>query len=289
MLSVLLAGSASSGVDSERRVREFLGLARLQDLDLGNLWGGFRGGEPRVAVLLVPSAGRTAMGFVGPLRDASLVEPVGRLLRAACDGQDAGRTRLVQSLLDPSQTLEEAALAHAGFERLAELIYMRRETAAKVPGGALGAGVQLLPWVASRRGLFVEAIRGSYEQTLDCPGLVGVRDMDDIIAGHMGAGRFVPDLWHVLMEGGEPAGVMLINLVGGGGVCELVYFGLRPSARGRGIALGLLNYGLEAAHAHRARQMVLAVDRDNIPAIRLYERAGFLSEARKVAMITTLG
>ncbi|WP_271221728.1 GNAT family N-acetyltransferase [Streptosporangium carneum] len=48
-----------------------------------------------------------------------------------------------------------------------------------------------------------------------------------------------------------------------------------PEARGRGAARAVLAALAEWAGAHEAGRMYLQVERDNVPALRLYERAGF--------------
>jgi ribosomal protein S18 acetylase RimI-like enzyme len=52
-----------------------------------------------------------------------------------------------------------------------------------------------------------------------------------------------------------------------------------PQARGKGAARTVLAALADGAGAHRADCMYLQVERDNIPAPRLYRRAGF-SEMR---------
>ncbi|WP_370017424.1 GNAT family N-acetyltransferase [Planotetraspora sp. GP83] len=48
-----------------------------------------------------------------------------------------------------------------------------------------------------------------------------------------------------------------------------------PKARGKGAARGVLAALASWARAHEADRMYLQVERDNIPALRLYERMGF--------------
>jgi ribosomal protein S18 acetylase RimI-like enzyme len=48
-----------------------------------------------------------------------------------------------------------------------------------------------------------------------------------------------------------------------------------PGARGQGAARNVLAALADWAGAHEADRMYLQVERDNIPALRLYERMGF--------------
>jgi ribosomal protein S18 acetylase RimI-like enzyme len=128
----------------------------------------------------------------------------------------------------------------------------------------------------------------SYEQTLDCPGLYGLRRTEDIIAGHKATGRFDPSLWTLLYVDDEPAGVILINPFPGHKVTELVYIGLAPFARGRGLGRQLLRHGLCLLQGRRERSISLAVDQRNTPALALYAAEGFHPAVQRVAVIRSL-
>ena len=82
---------------------------------------------------------------------------------------------------------------------------------------------------------FVQAIARSYEQTLDCPALSGARDIQDVVEGHKSVGIFDPQLWSVLLRGDEPLGCLLLAEIPARNGIELVYLGLAPAARGRGL------------------------------------------------------
>ena len=103
----------------------------------------------------------------------------------------------------------------------------------------------------------------------------------------MAAGVFDAGLWHLVRVAGEIAGVMLLNRIPAQDCVELVYFGLAPAARGRGLARLLLQHGLWSCAEADCGTMTLAVDRDNAPAVRLYQDCGFYRIARKDAWIMT--
>jgi len=81
---------------------------------------------------------------------------------------------------------------------------------------------------------------------------------------------------------------MLSNPGDHSGTCELVYFGLALPWRGQGLARVLLELGLAHAGEHRLTQMMLAVDRDNEPAVRLYRSLRFVSTPRRIAWIKSV-
>jgi ribosomal protein S18 acetylase RimI-like enzyme len=125
----------------------------------------------------------------------------------------------------------------------------------------------------------------SYEATLDCPALCGVRRTEDILAGHMAAGQFKPDLWTLLECDGQPAGVLLLNPVPDAQCLELVYIGLSVAARGRGLGRRLMEHALWQAAEQPQPVIAVAVDRANVPATRLYRDFSFYRVATRVAMI----
>lgn len=59
------------------------------------------------------------------------------------------------------------------------------------------------------------------------------------------------------------------------GAIELTYIGVTSDQRGKGLGKRLLNAFIEASRAHGYRSVVLSVEKENSPAIALYEKAGF--------------
>lgn len=281
-LALLLTGHAR---DDEPAVEPLLRYVGELGLSLEDLWVATHRQAAVAAVLILPNAGRTAMAFVSPCRDATQEAITVALLRCACDQQDPRRVALIQALIEPGQRSQSSALSSAGFSMLANLVYLHRSTDLPPMPLRLPADVTVRTWDEALRSRFERAILASYEQTLDCPGLLGLRTIEDVVQGHQATGRFVPSLWHLLERGGEPVGVMLLNLLPGRGTMELVYLGLAPSMRGRGLARSLLTYALGLAPQHDATTLVLAVDEANAPALRLYRRLGFGGQSRRTAMI----
>ena len=272
--------------DREPAVDEFLRFATDQSLSLEELWLAEIDGKAVASVLLVTSPGRTALLFLSPLGAAAEAGIVSELIRTACLAQPAGSLHLIQALLDPAQREQRGVLEQSGFSLLARLEYMQRSLDRSTsPDVVWPEGCAVTTWSEPSRERFRRAIEGSYEGTLDCPGLLGLRDMEDVLAGHMATGQFDPAMWFLLEHEGEPAGVILLNEVVQGGAFELVYLGLTPAFRSKGLADRLLEHGLGAAARRGAESVLLAVDEQNEPAMRLYRRAKFQSTGHKVAMI----
>lgn len=322
-LQVLLSGRPD-GPDPP--LRAFMDHARAHQMDLSGLWAVYgRRGRPRQTAMAVPGVGRTAMLFLSPLTRRAQVGPAAALTRAAVTGGPARGLALVQALLSPDEGLKGDALERGGLTRLAELIYLHRPAEAAPGPGETGsrpaladpeappglirprpapsnpdapdpAGLRGEAWTPGRDGAFEAVIAASYVGTRDCAGLRGLRDIEDVVAGHRATGVFHPGLWTLwsdaagpvavllLAEAASPAGARDDRPAGSPPGIELVYLGVAPRGRGRGVGGALLRYTLAAA-APFGGAVSLAVDRDNPAARRLYRRAGFGVTTRRTAWI----
>jgi len=289
-LRLLLTGSPSGPVAV---VQTFLEFIQQQGVTLDRLYGTYIQGRLAAACLILPSAGRTGMLFISPASDRRRERWCAQAVAHATEKLDTASYRIVQALLEPTQIGERRALEQAGYHALATLLYMNRSASAAPlswheQDRLDELGIESATWSDELRPLFARAIEATYLDTLDCPGLVGARSIDDVIAGHMATGTFDPSLWRVYHKGGEPVAVTLFAAVQDENSYELVYLGVCPAHRGRGIAGQVLRRGLIQLTGLGARRVCLAVDQDNAPARRLYTALGFRALSRKVALIRTL-
>lgn len=291
-LALLLIGRPR---EQDPAVDHFERFAAEQGLDLSALWIAAEGGPAgRLlgSVLLVPNHGSTAMLFVGQAIGWSDMSTVVALVKALCDGPGRSGVSVIQSLIDPGQVLEGQVLERAGLTRLAKLIYMQRVIEPgehRVPKPTQLGGCdqpRIVTYSDQTHSDFARAIEASYIDTLDCPALVGMRHIDEIITGHKGTGQFDPKDWLAYFdEAGEPIAVLLLAEVALGSGMELVYLGVAKPYRGKGIGRLLMRYAVsESARVHGTR-LYLAVDDRNDPAMRLYTGMGFRASTRKVAYI----
>ena len=261
-------------------------------IDLSNLWGSIEsdGKAVREACLLVPGAGRTVVVFMSCPRedDTERIDELGSVLDAAIQHVSPGAA-IAQSILGLEETGPRHALEAAEFLCAGTLRYMRRPATPVEAPPSLDSG-----WP---EGITVErvdptddselavALERSYEQTLDCPELCGLRDIGDIISSHRATGEWDPELWWLVRDGGEPTGAALFNPCPEQKHSELVYMGLAPESRGRGVASRLLDFGLHETLSRWAHPITCAVDERNIPAQKLYERTGFSLFERRIAFV----
>ncbi len=80
--------------------------------------------------------------------------------------------------------------------------------------------------------------------------------------------------WYVAELAGEAMGCLLMQ-IHPHETMELVYMGLTPQSRKRGIGSQLVQEARRKALQHNCNMLVTAVDFQNEPAMRVYEKAGF--------------
>jgi len=269
--------------------RHLLQFIRHNRLYAEYLWGCCReDGRVETALLMVPQPGRASLCFLSKPAGFHGVERAARLIAAACD-QAPEDWLLAQALVETGDRRSRSAYEQAGFWKLATLRYLQTHPSPQSPPPVWDqTALRLEPWSEARRPLFLEALEASYRQTLDCPKLQGLRTTADALAGHRGAGPFDPALWQVLLADDRPAGVLLINPLAIEHAAELVYLGLTPSHRGRGLGDALMREALHQCAARGVRTLVLAADEANEPALRLYARHGMARVDRKHAMVRAL-
>jgi len=277
----------AEGVEASREVgRRLLFAAEAHGFDTSHLWAAVDAGGHRIgqACLVVPAPGHTGMLFTSTPASEDERTELGDVLEAAC--QDVEGVRLVQALLSPDSGGTGAALQAAGFEWIADLLYLRR-TWRSTPAAprAWPPDLEIQPVRDAGEEALREGLDRSYIDTLDCPGLCRLRSTDDVIASHRATGRHDPGLWWVVRRRGEPAGALLLNPNPDQGHTELVYLGLAPELRGQGLSKRLLAFGLRALKSRKERTVTCAVDARNTPARRLYEEFGFHEFGRRVAYV----
>jgi ribosomal protein S18 acetylase RimI-like enzyme len=273
-------------------IAEVLADERRGELDLSGLWiARIRSGRIVGAMMTQALAGKTAALWppeVGPSWRRAAVAAA--MVDAALADLAARGYRLVQAALDESAGPRAAHdLIRGGMPRVTELLYLERGTSPPLPQAATAADFAWRPFEPALEAEFREVLLATYEESLDMPELEGARGLEDILAGHRAAGLFRPELWQIGRLPGEPgaAAVLLLTEVPGRDAWEVLYLGLTPSARGRGLGRAAIRRALEMARGH-APLLELAVDLRNTPAVRLYRSTGFVPRDRRAVHLAIL-
>jgi RimJ/RimL family protein N-acetyltransferase len=239
------------------------------------------------ATLPLYSPGHTALLLTPGKLPASV--DIGPLIESVCQHAISKGVHLVQALADPSDPATAKPFLEGHFRKIADLLYLQATPPRNAAPPQLPPGFTLQTYTPQTHDHFSQAIAESYRDSLDCPALNGMRTIADVIAGHRSSGEFDPATWFLLTEGTTPAAVLLLNRVPRSDMAELVYLGLSPMARGRGIGNLLVRHALAAVcNQMRLAKITLAVDSRNIPALKLYYRHGMQQIGTKTAMLRDL-
>ena len=165
-------------------------------------------------------------------------------------------------------------LRHVGFRQLADLLYMSAESS-KFPLAAPPSELDYVRYDATQRERLMALVGCTYEGTLDCVELDGVRDLEYVIGGYEATGVYRPENWLFVRAGGEDVGVLLIADHPKGRHWELMYMALIPEARGRGWGRQITRYAQWLARGAGVERIVVAVDAANTPAVAMYRDCGF--------------
>lgn len=201
---------------------------------------------------------------------------------------DAPEIWIGQSLLETDQTEQSQELAQHGFPRLTDLVFMNCSVPV-LPEAAESADATCSefwasePFDKSANGAeFAALVEQTYESTRDCPELNGTRDGWESLESHRQAGEYSPERWRLFRHEGQAAGLLLLTEHPPEAVWEVVYFGVGPRFRGMGFGKRVLEAGIDLAQANGIREIVLAVDVRNSPAMRLYEELNFTQFDRRI-------
>jgi mycothiol synthase len=285
----LVLGAAGQPAD-DVHVTDFLHFARNRGIRTADAWLAELGGRLAWALLPLVSPGRTMLllGPGGAPAGGAERQAAGELIDAVCASFAGRDVQLAQVLLDPADAASHGLYGGRAFARVAELIYLQAAPRRKAAAPALPAGFQWLGYGPQTHALFAQTIGQTYHQSLDCPSLNGLRDIEDVLAGHKASGDFDPRLWALLCEGDAPRGALLLSHMRYADTVELVYLGLVDAGRRRGLADLMMRQALAATAAIGAARLSLAVDSGNVPALKLYYRHGMHRVGAKLAMMRRL-
>ncbi|MCM2371182.1 GNAT family N-acetyltransferase [Aporhodopirellula aestuarii] len=152
---------------------------------------------------------------------------------------------------------------------------------------------------------FEKLVQRTYVDSLDCPPLERFRTVSEIITGYRIVDAYAPDLWYTVRldhpgqastgaDDGERQteenvesiiGCVILARHSGSSsrnneqtnpasVIELVYMGIAPEYRGRGSGQQIMQMIEDVCQQQNAERLILAVDRNNHPAIAAYRGIG---------------
>lgn len=207
------------------------------------------------------------------------------LLEAGIQCGREADARLLQTALDPAERDRLAEFTAAGFRHLTDLVYLSAaSTVAPQKPPYLSLQAEVVPTEEFQR--LASVVERTYEGTLDCPQLNGVRDAKEVLADYQVCGE--PSCWLLLRHAGQEVGCLLLNDHSADSQWELVYLGLVPEARGNGWGKQIARHAQWLTREAGRRRLVLSVDQANTPARNIYRRCGFTEWNRRTVLLRWL-
>ena len=209
------------------------------------------------------------------------------LLRGAADFIDQRQIPLAQLVVSDNDGYSTTSCEAAGFPRFATLLYLfvelsrdeRRRELSRLP--ASPPTLRFLGSAGDQPQRLQAAVEQTYVGTLDCPGLDGVRSLDQVLDGYRSQGRHRPEHWYLVQAEGQDVGALILAEHPGLGNWELIYMGLAPHVRGRAWGEAVVRFAIDVATREGAERLVCAVDAANTPAVKVYRRLGFVDWAER--------
>ncbi|MDT8438599.1 MAG: GNAT family N-acetyltransferase [Wenzhouxiangellaceae bacterium] len=233
-----------------------------------NVEGGIDG-----SVWVQPLPGRYALVWP-PRADCPTAAVLLRAAARCCDRQGHCVSQVL--LAGEPGDVDAGLLARSGFPHIAPMLYLEGSGVAEPHESPAGDWMPLDP---NDFGRFARLFRAAETGSLDFPELAGARPLRAVLDGFKAQGRLDPALWRLLRVDGEDAGLLILADHPGSACLELVYMGLGPNFRGRGLGRVLVRAALASAQA-RACRMLVALDARNAPARRAYLSCGLRESAR---------
>lgn len=264
----------------QQQIHTFKQLATQDGYDLQRQVVVEQAGQLIHAACFVPNEGGTTFVFFSQpdrlLCDRESLAPYCQeMLREIIGWAFREGTKLLQVLIESDDHSRRDLCLACGFSPLTDLIYLYRDNGPCALTMAPPKNYRWIPYDDSTHELFKEVIAQTYEESLDCPELESVRDMEDVVKAHKASGEFDPKYWNVLWVDGQPVGVLLLSPLRNGDMMELTYMGICKKNRGHGLGLFLLSRALRDVAQMSLAGLMLAVDKRNAPAHQLYLRFGF--------------
>ena len=284
----LILGNQGQAI-TDQHVSEFLAFADERGIDLALLRVAEQQGKLTLAALPILSPGRTTLMFTSLPHSKPGELVLARVIDAVCRATVSKGVDLAQVLLDPADDTMLRVYTAADFDRMAELIYLQGTPRPDAAMPVLPPHFRWVNYSDANENQFADTILASYQQSLDCPALNGMRDIHDVLDGHKASGVFDPKYWSLLCQGDHPMGVLLLASSGRSeDQMELVYLGLPPESRGRKLGEILLQQALATVAMEKHKRLSLAVDAKNVPALKLYYRHGMNRITSKLALMRDL-
>ena len=194
--------------------------------------------------------------------------------------------KLVQCLLPRTETSRATSLLRGNFRFVTELRYLLHFL--DTLPSCKETGLEFVRYAPALRDRLAAAITATYLETMDCPELNDLLSITEVIEGYERKAVETAPAWWLLRRESRDIGVLLLQLGGSEATGEVAYMGLIPTARFQGFGRMVMRFAMLQAKEAGLRTLQLSVDVRNAPALRLYDRLGFIPWEEKVLFMATL-
>lgn len=283
-LALALTGQATITPEVRRQIDALTDASRRQGLILHVFARSLGLSAPSLGAVAIESPGHSAMvqTRLAP-DDRELARSLTELLIVLSEVLAARGVLVLQAMISPDESALATIFRDAGLQFLTDLLYMDGAPQHVAGARRFPRGATLATYAPARHQLFIRALESTYVDSLDCPGLTGLRKTEDVLAGHRATGIFDPNGWYVARIGEDYVGVLLTAEVVHRDALEIVYVGVSAAYRGQGVGNLLMHTAHERARALSLPCVTLAVDATNEPARHLYSVWGYhVTQRRRV-------
>lgn len=283
-----LVFSGTSGEELDRRVERIIQLYRAGAISLDGLFELRRDDCMVAASLAQVQKGRMATVFP-PRTFPADRDDFAQMLYEAMEGFLVNENmRLAQALVTTDASQDAKRLITAGYRNSVDLMYLVSPRH-QFPETQPTTEINFESFSEQQRNRLERIVGLTYQKTLDCPSLNGLREVHDVLEGYRSTGVYSPERWFFLTREGRDIGCLLLSDHPADDQWEVIYLGLIPEVRGRNWGLTVTRMAQwKTGQAGRCR-LVLAVDSLNSPAISMYAAAGFEMWDRRSIFLKWLG
>jgi len=251
-------------------------------------------GSDQVGLLVLAWSAGGNVWLLGPkiIAEATKTRTIVRALLSEANRRIEQRgATFAQVLLNPAQTVEAGWYTECGYDKTIALEFLLRMITENTPSevDSLPARCGSIGYAAEHHDRFLNIFAASYLESPDCAILGGIGEPENVLADYRGGGFFDPKLWRLLQVAGEDVGCLLLRHQCDEASLEMVYLGILPRYRARGLGNWATSLAITEAKRLGCRRLTVAVDATNTAACRLYARWGFNCFAHKTAQIRTFG
>ncbi|MGD0654698.1 MAG: GNAT family N-acetyltransferase [Thermoguttaceae bacterium] len=256
-----------------RQIETILSASAADKLPWEGLMGAYRSGRLVGSIFSQILPGKSAQVWLPRLLQNEATSTAIVLLRATVGRLDR-QVRMAQILMETVTAEEENILCKGGFDYLTDLLYLVCQED-DFPLALLPCPLEFEAYNSQNHDRLARIVDATYQDTLDCPKLNQVRQLDDVLAGYRATGEFSPGRWLIVCYENRDVGCLLLADHPRYENMELVYMGVIPAVRGRHWGTDIARHAQWVARQAGRLRLVLAVDASNLPAIEMYASVGF--------------